>query len=77
MISLLVHHSCRESRVCYSVQSPLYVLQLYVSSVLDVVDGAVGDADSISADLRQMDAILNTDINATDITANIAVSLKY
>ena len=46
-----------------------------MSSVLDVVDAAVGDADSISAKLRQMDAILAKDVNATDITTNIGVRL--
>lgn len=41
--------------------------------MLDVVDGGVGDADSIAAQLRQMTTILDRDVNETDIAAGIAV----
>lgn len=48
--------------------------QAYVSSVLDVVDAGLGDADSIAAELRQMTTILERDVNETDIASGIAVS---
>ena len=47
--------------------------QTYISSVLDVVDAAVGDADAIASELRQMTTILDRDVNYTDISAGITV----
>lgn len=48
-------------------------LQDYIGSLLDVVQGGVDDADSINAQLDRVAGILDTDVNNTDINAQIQV----
>ena len=55
--------------------TPSYLWQAYMSSVLDLADAGIKDVDNILVDLQRMDTILNTDVNATYISANIAVRL--
>ncbi len=42
-----------------------------MSSVLDLVDAVVNDLVGVGPELAQITAILNTDVNITDINANI------
>lgn len=47
--------------------------QTYVARLLDEADGAVSDAATIEVQLARVAGILATDINNTDITAQIQV----
>jgi hypothetical protein len=48
--------------------------QNYVGSLLDVVDGGVRDTDTINVQLDRVANILATDVNNTDISAQMEVS---
>ncbi len=57
------------------LQKPDLRAQDFAGSVFDVAYGVLGDVGSVQGLLGQVQAVLDVDINATDISADLAVRI--